>query len=313
MAITYDASSSGGNTGTGTLTVSHTCTGNDRALVVSASAAVPNGVAISGVTYAGVSMTLVDTIAIQSNVTQRMFYLLNPASGANDIVLSVTGANGSTAKRLAAASYTGVKQSAQPDATTKTGPATSSTITGTLTTVADSCWLVASGHGNTSVGAGTGTTQRAAQDSITGVFDSNGAKSPAGSYSLQVTNGGADNGGIIVLSFAPTVETSVSVSVLDATADMPSQSVSLSQSVAVSALDVSADMPDVALSLQPVTAQTLDAAAEMPDVSFEQASSVYVSVLDASADMPAPVRNGGLWSFDGRNSTSWTYDSRNIE
>lgn len=75
--------------------------------------------------------------------------------------------------------------------------------TQTLTTIADNCWAVMMCHGMYT--AGTGTTLRIAGDNNSNLFDGNGLKTPAGSYSLQTTNGSSTGYGAIMASFKPYV------------------------------------------------------------------------------------------------------------
>lgn len=206
MAIAFDSTSVGTNTGTADLTIAHTCSGTDRILFVAASAVQPVGVSISGITYAGVAMTRVASeVSVQTNVKVTLFYLINPASGSNNIVITSSGSTAGTTKRGVGMSYTGARQSGVPDASDTEGPTAAATITSTVNTVADNAWLVAAGYGNSAISAGTGATLRNQSNNQLGGFDSNGAKSPAGSHSMTLGNAAADNGGMVMASFAPAV------------------------------------------------------------------------------------------------------------
>lgn len=95
----FDATSSSASVGSGTLTWSHTVTalGTDKVLVVMAS---NRNVCTSGlltsVTYAGVGMTrLGSAFSVGSNTYNEMWYLVNPATGANNVVIN--SANGGCA------------------------------------------------------------------------------------------------------------------------------------------------------------------------------------------------------------------------
>jgi hypothetical protein len=207
MAIAFDAATDGG-TATGTsLTFSHTCgAGSDRLLLVGINGdLVGVNDDITGVTYAGVSMTLVAKITATTARYQYLYYLLNPATGANNVVISCTNSHflGATS-----ASYTGVSQSGQPDNSVTNTGVTVTQITGTLTTVADNCWTMALGcqnfSGNT-MSAGTNTTERVELGTFftAGMYDRNAAITPAGSTSLTVANSGTSTMGIIMASFSP--------------------------------------------------------------------------------------------------------------
>jgi hypothetical protein len=209
MAIGFDAAVDGGNNGGATsgLTFGHTCTGSDRLLLVGFYGDVTGGNDdISSVTYAGAGMTLVGKTTATLARFAYLYYLTGPASGANNVVITA----GSTHYLIAtAASYTGVNATGQPDASA-TNLAATTGITGTVTTIADNCWTMAAGFKNfTGVGisAGAGTTERAEGASFlyNAMYDSNAAKTPAGSSSLVVnSDDGLATMGIIVASFKPT-------------------------------------------------------------------------------------------------------------
>lgn len=203
-----NAADGGYNGGSGPLTFSYSVgVGTNRLLVVPVAA---DDVSdnITGVTYSGVAMTLAGKIA-PAGASQRwvyLFYLLNPASGANNVVVSTSG----TVVLAGAADYTGVKQSAQPDATTTNGGTAITSITGTLTTTADKCWtILCEQHtfDNLPAEALSGATRRTFEASFGSwtLFDSNAAVTPAGSTSMVVTThnspGTAET--IVMASFAP--------------------------------------------------------------------------------------------------------------
>lgn len=103
---TFDAASNGKNAGSGNLTVAHTCTGTNLCLVVMGKVDTGNTISC---TYAGVSMTKLRTVTHSALYDLVSFYLVNPATWANNIVLSVTGSH---QLELCAGSYTWVAQSA---------------------------------------------------------------------------------------------------------------------------------------------------------------------------------------------------------
>jgi hypothetical protein len=201
MAIAPDAQGQGYILAGSSLTWSHTCSGSDRILWVQCArdATVDN---ITGVTYNGVAMTLLDK---QTNSTDRIeyvFYLIAPDTGTHDVVVSASLAVPSIFGN--SSSYTGAKQSGVPDASTKQS-ISGSPYTTSLTTIADNCWtiLFTTTSATTPV-ASTGSTLRASNGTVGGekIFDSNGPITPAGNYDMLVTgNGGAI--GFIMASFAP--------------------------------------------------------------------------------------------------------------
>ena len=201
-AIAFDAATNGGSTGSGTShTFAHTTgVGSNRLLVVQVTGDNNPGDVITGVTYNSVSMTLV-TKNLTAGRAQYMFYLLNPDSGANNVVIS---ASATIYISSMAASYTGVGQSGQPDAS-NTCSESGSTLTCTVTTVADNSWTVLVGGNGNGATAGAGTTVRVQKGNENGNFiaDSNADITPAGSTSLIITNDGAGDYEGIMASFSP--------------------------------------------------------------------------------------------------------------
>jgi len=112
MAITVDAqvfsSSDASDT---TLTFAHTCSGSNRLLVVT----VPESRSQTAtVTYNGVAMT---SAVAQSNSTTwaRIFYLIAPATGSNNVVITYSSAL--TFRQAGAISFNGVDQTSPLGAT----------------------------------------------------------------------------------------------------------------------------------------------------------------------------------------------------
>ncbi len=132
---TFDAESTGSITSNTELTVSHTCTGSDLVLIVCVSTYKGSEeAALPTVTYNGVSMVEIDNTIFGSSNAEKvsMFVLKGPATGANDIVVTVSPSQDEIV--LAAASYTGVDQ------TTPTGtPSKIATdgVTSTSLTITD--------------------------------------------------------------------------------------------------------------------------------------------------------------------------------
>lgn len=116
MAIAFDASSNGTISGSSSITVAHTCTGANLALVVAA--ACPNSSDfLSGatVTYNGVSMGS-PRVSVSSfaSLVVYVWVLAAPATGTHNIVITPTS---SAFIDLIAASFTGVDQTTPVDAT----------------------------------------------------------------------------------------------------------------------------------------------------------------------------------------------------
>lgn len=202
MAITLDNSSQSGTSwASGTsMTWSHTNTAGDY-LVVGLN--IPSSDNITGVTYNSVAMT--QLAKYNDTTATRWFYIYGlaaPATGANSIVASFSGSNATMYG--AGESLTGCKQTGQPDSSVG-GKLSSSPHTESLTTTVDGCWLVGITQGRSPIGAGSSTTLRKDGTSGTdaGLVDSNGVKSPAGSYSLSVTSSSGGSNGLLIVAIAP--------------------------------------------------------------------------------------------------------------
>lgn len=199
--INFDAVTTGSTTGT-SLTTSHTCTGSDRILMVGVTS--NNGASnfVTGVTYGGVAMTLIGERRKGDNERWlSLWYLIAPATGANNIVVS---ASSSTFLLADGVSYTGVKQSGQPDASATNIATNATTFNTSLTSIADNCWHVMyAGNALGTHTAGTGTTIRGT-GAASNMCDSNSAKTPAGSATLQLTYGSVNDWGSIIATIAPT-------------------------------------------------------------------------------------------------------------
>ena len=107
MAIVYDTVSSGSNTGSATLTFSHTCDAGADFLVVCVTHR-RGADDVSGVTYNGTAMTR--GLHSVVNTGSYLYYLVAPTAGsAEDVVITV---NAGTDRALlgTSMSFTGVKQ-----------------------------------------------------------------------------------------------------------------------------------------------------------------------------------------------------------
>jgi hypothetical protein len=198
MAIAYDATSVGTQVNDSTLSWSHTCTGSNRILFVSCMSNTSDD--LTGVTYNSVSMTQVGKIQLPSSGRwQYLYYLIAPATGSNTITVT---ASGTTFLQGTATSYTGAKQSGQPDSS-NTNSGTSTSITASTTVVASNCWLVmGSGDNVGGESAGAGTTLRNSTNG-NAISDSNATVS-TGSQSLALTIS-SGRWGAIIASIAPSV------------------------------------------------------------------------------------------------------------
>lgn len=170
----------------------HTCTGSDRILFVGTKGA--SGYS-TGTTYNGVPMTRLHDV--QSGVGEyhlSLFSLIAPSTGTNTV--STTVASGNIG--FTSSSYTGANQTTQPDVSTTNVGASGTSLTTAVTTTTDNAWLI--GYFNSAANTltqSTGTNFVQTQANNVALGDSNGAYSPAGSYSMRVTSGSGTFGAIV--------------------------------------------------------------------------------------------------------------------
>lgn len=154
---------------------------------------------ITGVTYNGVSLTAEHTftspISDGNQYSTSILKLTTPASGTHNLVFSVSGG---LAGGYAVATYTGARdiEDWEDNYSHTDGPPPANTqvttLSGTITTLTDNAWTilfaVGSGTAPQLFSAGSGTTHRTSASGVdftmTGILDSNGAVTPAGSDTL---------------------------------------------------------------------------------------------------------------------------------
>ena len=146
MAIALDASTAGSsNDLTQVSTYSHT-TGSIVKGVLVVGVHVDNVTdLLTSVTYNGVAMTRVvaEPSTPTTSVYSYLYLLLDPPSGAHDVVISISGgANKYICSSCA--SYSGVVQSLTPNASGAKTQAAATSVSLALTTTVDNCWLM--GH-----------------------------------------------------------------------------------------------------------------------------------------------------------------------
>lgn len=196
--ITLDASTNLGSTAGTTLTAAHTCSGNDRILFVHIRTAGTTDT-VSSVTYAGSNMTLVDKKFGITNLGTYLYYLIAPTTGSNNVVINTTVA----AISAIAVSYTGAKQSGQPDAHNNNESASTTGLSTSITVVATNSWAIMgvdSANGNDAAGTNATLRQAGPNTGVT-VFDSNGPVG-TGTFTMGFTcDLGSAN--CVLASFAP--------------------------------------------------------------------------------------------------------------
>jgi hypothetical protein len=209
MAIAYDTSTDGSSTSGTSLSFTHTTSGSDRILFVGVVGDYTTD-GVIGATYNSIAMTLVSKNNGAGNFARwtYLYVLPNPNLGTNSVFVTTSSSQFIAAGAI---SYTGAKQSGQPDAFTNARDDGSHNQTTSLTTVADNCWLVGMAHDDgTNANAGSPSVLRLQDSGFTGLWawiDNNGPVTPAGSASLTWTY---TNVAVIVMaSFAPAPAASV--------------------------------------------------------------------------------------------------------
>lgn len=207
MALAFDASSIKAFTAGSPVTLSHTCTGSNRILIVFVFDSAGSTHGTTGVTYNGVAMTQIGTAQTYPSgavSSTSAWYLIAPATGVNTISVATTTASSTS---IISMSYTGAKQSGQPDSSFKDLYNTTGHTTWSLSTtvVASNCWLVAGMVDDSNAPtAGSGTTMRQNSGSGFGGFDSNGTVS-TGSQTLNFSFSSSGKQTGIIVSIAPSV------------------------------------------------------------------------------------------------------------
>lgn len=189
-AIAFVNAADGGNATATSLTFSYTVGAGSKRLLVVVVVGDHLTDDVTGVTYAGAAMTLAAKLTGAGGASNRwlyFFYLVGPASGANNVIIS---ASSSHFLAGGAADYAGVNAVSQPDATTtNAGGSNITSLTTSITTVANNSWAILlenSFDTNLPPTAGAGLVRRAFDAALGswGIFDSNGAITPAGAYSM---------------------------------------------------------------------------------------------------------------------------------
>jgi hypothetical protein len=204
--ITYDNAADGGNNSGATASLSYSYTvgsGANRLLLVNLIGDT-SADDIQSVTYGGAQMLLIGKLRAPSNNWQYVYYLLNPSSGSNNIVVTAGSSHYLISE---AASWYNVKQTSQPDASsTNTAAVAATSVTTSLTTVAAGSLVVQGLWSYGHLGAGTGAVPIIIDAAIggAGIFASGGSPvSPAGNVNMTTISDGTQSTGVIMASFAP--------------------------------------------------------------------------------------------------------------
>jgi len=204
MAIALDTATGSSNTGASSLTYSHTCTGSNLVLLVGVYS--DDGDTTTGVTFNSVALTLIAKTqngGADSSWTS-LWYLVGPATGAHNVVISRSGTN--SFLRGDSASYTGVSSLSSVNAS-NSGSGTAATLSISATTIYNNSWVVGFFTNRQAPTVNSGITARNGLNGsggvLSGIGDSNGPKTPAGSYTMIANAGGTSNMGGVIAAVTP--------------------------------------------------------------------------------------------------------------
>lgn len=214
MALTLDSTSNSGILSTvSSATWSHTCSGNDRILVVGTATRDVNSAdgVVTGITYNSVALTKIrsDVIGGVQYCRSELWYLIAPDTGAHDIVVTLTASTEDVG--CGAISLNGAVQSASAiDANNGSNAAAqSSPQTTSVTTIRNGCWVIDSTYNKVSATDFAASQTEYFKLNLRSLGDWGGGsyvanKNPPGSQAMTWTySTGADDYAHSVVSIAP--------------------------------------------------------------------------------------------------------------
>lgn len=161
--------------------------GSNRILVCSALANAAQ--TVTSYTFNGVSLTAAVSKTAATGITEYLYYLVAPAVGSSTVAVTTSGSLSASS----CLSYTGVDQSSPIDATATGVDTVTTSYNTTATTVTNNAWVVAgsrTGNGF-ALTAGANTNVRIQPETLafgSGALWDGGPKTPAGSFTLNVTS-----------------------------------------------------------------------------------------------------------------------------
>lgn len=205
IALDYASIREVGGSGSATFSFSHRASGTNRVLFVYAEDN-NGGDTVTGVTYAGVTMTKIGaSVQVPSGPYVTLWYLVAPATGTNNVTITRSQTTGSIIGM--SVSYTGVNQTGIPDSSnTGTGSSTTSLSIATTTVLNNSWYLLVGANESGQTWTAVTGTQRITGNRL--YLDSNAPKTPAGSATLTGSMSIGNVAGIAI-SFAPISMTSI--------------------------------------------------------------------------------------------------------
>lgn len=206
FAIATDAGSDHFTASGTTDTSAHTCTGSDRALLVTIFK-FGGADSVTGVTYNSTAQTRLGAVSSDASGYTYVYGKEAPSTGANNIVST---SSSSVQWFVTAESYTGVDQTT-PFPQQNSGSSSASSFTASVTTTVNNSWLYLGGRSpSKSPTAGTDTVVRrtnAGSGDAAWILDSNAARA-TGSNSLAWSYAGASFSYWVLTSIAPSASAS---------------------------------------------------------------------------------------------------------
>lgn len=212
MATAFDSANqyihTGIGVGTSTVTDSFTNTAGNFIAFLIQNNSTSTLDTINSVTYGGMAATQVGTRqSAASGQATYGFILMNPPTGANNIITAYTEIGVGNTISVEAVSWSGTSLTGQPDAQNGSASGSGTSVTPSITTIADNCWAIVMFSKFNGTSTPTVTNGLTARTSIPGgaqgqIFDSNASVSPAGVYSSAFSSFGAGYE-YIIFSIAP--------------------------------------------------------------------------------------------------------------
>lgn len=206
MAIAVDSAGTiHVNAATTTQTYSHTTSGSDRILFTFG---IKTGNNVTGVTYNGVAMTQLAAYQSAQSLLDYVYYIVAPATGANNIVWS---ASGSGTFVTGSVSYTGVNQTTPIPTTTNSSTATNINFSHSITTTLSNSWALAFSRDSDGAALTLSTGIKRVFNDANGCngLDSNGTVS-VGTYTFVGTySAGTPSTDVVLAELAATVTSAV--------------------------------------------------------------------------------------------------------
>jgi hypothetical protein len=225
-SIALDATStSGSQSSISSYSWSHTCTGSSGLLAIGDSHYGTLDRTITGITYNSVAMTAIRSDVGGTASRSTIYYMVAPSSGVNTIAVTYSGSVLYGAG--SAVSYTGAAQTGQPDANNGASGTIATTISVSVTTVANNSWVFSNTNSYNALSA-CGNTQRqnvaAGTFCYGGVSDTNAPKTPAGSQTMSWTTS-AGQWAISAASFSPSSNVPTAVTANNGSTSTPASSI----------------------------------------------------------------------------------------